>query len=180
MAHIQDEDVAVAQISMSSCKAYLQTLASFGVAVGDFYLLLGHTFEAQALPEGFARGEPRACYRNAAQLVFANPHLTYCEGYAMPSGLIPVHHAWCVARDGRVIDPTWPHCAQAEYFGIALSATWLMGKLATDGTWGLLAECIPRDWLAVEPTAYLDEAWLPEAERLQEFEAKRRSWRSLA
>lgn len=161
---------------MSDCEGYLGTLSKMGFAVGDFYLLLGRAFQAQALPPGYAKGEPRACYRNAAELAMRDPALTYCEGYARPQNLIPVHHAWCVTADGSVVDPTWPHCATAQYFGLALDTTWLLTKLAQDGMWGLLAEHIPRGWLDLPVTTYLAQGFLPDKAKLSEFEAKRKGW----
>lgn len=159
-----------------NCKSYLQLLASMKVAVGDFYLLLGHDFQASALPKSLGRGERRQCYRNAAMLAMEHPELVYCEGYACPKDLIPVHHAWCVTPTGTVVDSTWDAPAEAEYFGIALNTAWLRTRIENQTCWGLLAECIPREWLGFAPDAYLDANWLPDAARLREFEAKRAEW----
>lgn len=57
---------------------------------------------------------PKACFRNAA--MFAILHrLPYVEGYA--THMIPVHHAWCLDHDGRVIEVTWKTFG-SDYFGV--------------------------------------------------------------
>lgn len=85
--------------------------------------------EAEWYPEGkvkrWWRSEARACFRNAA--LFALEHrLPYIEGYAM--SIIPVHHAWCLDHDGRVIEVTWKELGSA-YFGVRFQP-----KLVTRGS----------------------------------------------
>ena len=57
-------------------------------------------------PKTFAgpHAEPKQCFSNALTLAHDNPALTYVEGRCM--GIIPFDHAWCVDRDGFVVDPT--------------------------------------------------------------------------
>jgi len=51
--------------------------------------------------------EEQQCYRNAQMAAIeGEPNVVYCDGMALPSGLIPVWHAW-VLVDGLVWDPTW-------------------------------------------------------------------------
>ena len=161
-------------------QSYLRMLSSMGAAVGDFYLLLGHQFTASALPLNIDRGEQRQCYRNAGELALSSSKLAYCEGFARPAGLIPVHHAWCVDACGQVVDPTWAQPELASYFGIALKRDWLKAQLRRRETWGLLSEYIPREWLAEHPAAFLHEDWVPEPERLSQYLEKRTLWRGKA
>lgn len=71
----------------------------------------------------FPRGEPGQCFANAQRLVINNAELTYVEGYAM--SVIPLHHAWCVDAEGRVMDVTWDRREGAEYFGAPISTHYL-------------------------------------------------------
>ncbi len=50
-------------------------------------------------------GVARQCYRNSFYLMESNPELTYVEGYCH-IGILPIEHAWCVDKKGKVIDPT--------------------------------------------------------------------------
>lgn len=67
------------------------------------------------------------CYRNSA-LLMMNDEFTYCEGYALKPGLIPLEHAWLLDRDGLVIDPTWPE--ECEYFGVPMKDEFVL-EMAT-------------------------------------------------
>lgn len=62
----------------------------------------------------WAHSLPQGCFRNAA--LFAMEHrLPYVEGYA--TSIIPVHHAWCLDHDGRVLELTWKELGK-DYFGV--------------------------------------------------------------
>lgn len=56
------------------------------------------------------------CYKNSYELMLRGPY-TYCEGYAIKKGLIPLEHAWVIDQEGNVIDPTWD--GECEYFGVS-------------------------------------------------------------
>lgn len=72
------------------------------------------------------RCEPKYCFQNALMIAKQRPELQYCEGFA--TNVIPTEHAWLVAADGRVVDPTWVLLFDdpswfgraADYFGIVL------------------------------------------------------------
>ncbi len=95
----------------------------------DLILTNGRFFEPTPLPKGLPKGEIKDCFRNA--FLLAHEHdLTYVEGYAR--GIIPVHHAWNVDKNGKVVDNTWcgtdskPSLRRnpvlgEEYFGVALN-----------------------------------------------------------
>lgn len=68
-----------------------------------------------------AKGPNGHCFHNATRHCIANEGrgLIYCEGFAIPPGLIPLHHAWLCTPQGEVFDPTatWEDCR--DYFGVA-------------------------------------------------------------
>ena len=71
-----------------------------------FTLMHGAAWTPAELPLDIPVGEARMCFKNAFELVMGDPRrYHYVEGYA--SGYIPVHHAWAVDQQGRVVDPTW-------------------------------------------------------------------------
>lgn len=89
----------------------------------------GHRYTAR--PE-------RRCYQNAARLMKTSRlGLRYCEGYAVrPDLAIPIHHAWCLDRDNRVIDVTWRNAAEAHYLGVAFTRP-EYARTAPTGSWSL-------------------------------------------
>lgn len=88
-------------------------------SVEDYILKEGRFFAPQPLPEGYMQRPMKACFYNSYRLAAcANGALRFCEGYASGS-LIPVHHAWCVDREDRVVDPTWDEPGTA-YLGVIL------------------------------------------------------------
>lgn len=130
------------------------------------YLLLGHVFQAAPLPRGVEMGEPRQCYRNAAQLAMEKPGLAYCEGYATVPGMgLPVHHAWCVDEGGRVLEVTWEPpkdgAPVSEYVGMAYRTDFLLEYLQRTGVWGMTGEFMPSFILEENPEAFLHPDWLP-------------------
>jgi hypothetical protein len=51
----------------------------------------------------------KACFQNAyCAAVASKGHLRYAEGYA-DGNIMPVHHAWNLDPEGRVVDTTWCH-----------------------------------------------------------------------
>lgn len=60
-------------------------------------------------------GERGMCYMNSFHAVIEDPSLTYMEGFCSTMG-IPIQHAWCLNRKGKVIETTLPNAE--GYFGI--------------------------------------------------------------
>ena len=149
-------------MDLSNCRRYLEGLSSIGARVGDFYLAFGRACRpGRAAPE---QGAARQCYYNAGMLALENPELAYVEGFGLRPGLIPVHHAWCLDPDGRVVETTWPFDEAAEYWGIPLRTDFLREQVRNSSTWGILAEHIPRDILDLHPSEYLHPAYAPSRE----------------
>jgi hypothetical protein len=104
-------------------------------------LRFGEEFEGRALPRGFERGEPKMCFRNAYQLAGPGSGLTYVEGFAFRSWLpvLPIHHAWCVDEDGRVVESTFEDpVPEDRYFGIRLPFSLVAEVALRTETYGVL------------------------------------------
>lgn len=101
----------------------------------DFLLRHGQVFPVRAMPPDVPMGLPRRCFSNAAELALRErDRFLYCEGYAL--AVIPTAHAWCLDRDGFVVDPTWP--AGEQYWGVAFRADYLYRTLLQNRQTGLL------------------------------------------
>jgi hypothetical protein len=96
----------------------------------EFLLHKGVDCQAQALPKRYSRMIPKQCFRNAAQLVQRRKGLQYCEGYFLrPDIGIPIHHAWAIDQENRVIDPTLDDPEAGEFIGypmaLAMRKQWI-------------------------------------------------------
>ena len=99
-------------------------LTSVYTGLEDFLLRAGESFSAIAAKRGGVRlMTPKQCFHNCGALVQRRADLTYCEGYAMKE-LIPIHHAWCIDSDGRVIEPTLRKPA-VEYIGVRFPTSYV-------------------------------------------------------
>lgn len=80
----------------------------------------GQRFESAPLPDDVAKGAFGECYRNASILVAMRENLRYAEGIATVKGMdgLSFLHAWAVDSKGRVVDPTWDHPEDNQYFGV--------------------------------------------------------------
>jgi hypothetical protein len=112
---------------------------------------------------GYRRGREKNCFSNAYQLAFAFDDLIYCEGLAF-SGLIPVHHAWCVDSDGNVVDATWREerfrelpVEQWEYVGVPFASDWVWKTAGRRKIYGILDE--PQLYRTELPPAAIAERY---------------------
>lgn len=95
----------------------------------DFILTHGRYFQGAACPDEYREhcGPMQRCYVNAMRAALAHPELTYFEGlYDVGGG--PVSHAWCVDRQGRIVELTFHPDGTDQYM--------LLGR----GVQGLAAE----------------------------------------
>jgi hypothetical protein len=152
------------------CKDFLLLLQSIGAEVADFYLLLGREWPSGPVPSlKIRRGVKKQCYQNAMKLAQSSPDtLAYCEGYALPKGLFPVHHAWCVTQEGVVVDPTWD-TPGSHYFGIALDTEFCWEWMVKTGYWGLLGEHVPAEVARLKPEQFVHQSWRNPAVQLERW-----------
>jgi hypothetical protein len=95
---------------------------------------------AASLPEGVKRGKMKECYRNAAMLAMENDDYTYCEGIAYSKAIngFPFNHAFCIDKEGNVVDPTWKD--GTAYYGIPFNTDFLRKTVVLTGVWGLIPD----------------------------------------
>ena len=119
-----------------------------------YEFLLEHGIEYRGTPwsefkgSGWRRKRERHCFQNAFHAA-VQYGLQYVEGYAY-AGLIPVHHAWNVDDQGRVVDFTWREANQNsspatwEYFGVTFDIEKLARFMRGRPTWSCLFD-LPYD-----------------------------------
>jgi hypothetical protein len=112
----------------------------------DYVLRHGKFFHRDAgrAEREFENTTARECFTNALMGAVWHDDLTYVEGYAW-NGLLPVHHAWLVDKEGRVFDPTWEaldhDLSDAVYLGVAFDTKYATRTVTEKGTDTLL------DWM---------------------------------
>jgi hypothetical protein len=86
--------------------------------MGDFLLQHAQWFEPpKAMPVW--RGPIKQCFHNA-RMASKRYGWQYVEGIA--NFIIPVHHAWCVDKQGNVKEVTWEKAGNL-YFGVVFTKT---------------------------------------------------------
>lgn len=102
--------------------------------MGPVDMLLREGKEFQTGPNTFlGYGLTKQCYRNALELAILKPDLyTYVEGYAI--NLLPVLHAWCIDKDGVVVEPTPNWEKGYSYFGIPFQTSYAKKMILHMGT----------------------------------------------
>jgi len=117
---------------------------AFGPNVyNDF--LLAHGREYPVGPNTFAgpRGQQHGCFLNATHLACMDSSMTYCEGKVSCIG-VPLDHAWCVDRNGVVVDPTLNgkmldgNERSAEYFGVPFTTAYILRASKFNKVYGVL------------------------------------------
>ena len=136
MSDIEDYLKGMSSLHESRCyESY--ALESGRLMIGEF-----------ALPEGVKRGEKKNCFANAYRLAMARDW-TYVEGWA--ANIIPMHHAWCLDDEGRLVDPTWDFEPGREYFGVDFDLEYVCVVLVKSGTFGVLYKPESFDLLLSNP-----------------------------
>ncbi len=143
----------------SNIRQYLQVLSNFKtdkphVHLSPYQRLLAIGVEYSCLPSPIKvpRGKPKACFENAFWLAMERPEeLTYVEGFAL--AMMPVHHAWVVDSENRVIDPTWK--GGSEYLGIPFDRDYLLASVTKSGMYSIMFNhCFP-EFVMDDPLKYL-------------------------
>ena len=117
---------------------YLHQLAQArgGVGYEAFVLKYGRRFIATPRPKGVRKRTNKLCFQNAFALASRDPSYIYAEGWA--TNLAHFHHAWCVTRDGVVVDPTWEHPEVCEYFGVPFQLVYVAKTILAHNRSGTL------------------------------------------
>ena len=124
---------------MSETKKFLEMMASAGSLTSEFILKYGREWHVSEFSFTGQRGKPGSCFMNASRLALESSDLTYVEGFA--ASVVPMHHAWCVRLDGKVVDPTWRSSSVVthdDYWGVAFSDEYLLTTTLANGVYGLL------------------------------------------
>ena len=115
---------------------------------GHFVLKNGKQWQSgHPLPDDVKPMKAKECFKNAAEMAIDSSRFIYCEGYGL--SIIPVMHAWCLDKDGNVIDPTWANFAfekGREYFGIAINTKYLITHLCKTERYGSLIDAWDSGW----------------------------------
>jgi len=116
----------------------LPTVDGGKTSIPGWILDHGMDFTYQPLPSDYRYGEVKHCFMNSFNLMMSNPDLIYCEGYG--SGIIPVHHAWCITRDGEVIDSTWrpDMVCDGTFLGVPMDREFVYESVMCNGWYGIL------------------------------------------
>lgn len=106
----------------------------------------------RAMPFGRTEiaGPIQQCYSNAFNAAMSNPDLTYCEGYTESCG-IPIEHAWCIDRRGKVIETTIRDREPRGYFGVPIRTDYLRKAIIKKKQHGFFDWMHPEVWVNVNP-----------------------------
>lgn len=137
-------------------RALVQIETDLYAKIGHFcpisHIVLKHGIERRGspLPPGIRKMRVKECFKNAFEISLDH-NLTYCEGLAVRTGLdIPIHHAWCVDDDKRVIDPTWRDAEECSYLGVEIEPFALLKVVARKRVYGFFTEQVGYDFEAME------------------------------
>lgn len=96
----------------------------------------GRFYTPRALPTDVSEGKIKDCFMNAWHLATERKDLTYVEGYAIGTAIIPVLHAWCVDKNGNVIDPTWG--TAKAYYGVSFPTDFVIKTAMSRKKFGII------------------------------------------
>ena len=138
---------------MSTLRAFLEQRTTPITPHNQYGLVFQHgrEFEPRRLPKPYTMGEQNDCFANSFKMMLRHDFI-YCEGYMLPSSdfPLPMLHAWCVDRDGNVLDRT---VSAGEYFGIPFKRAFVERIVMKYEMYGII-----NNWEAGYPMRNADPA----------------------
>ena len=108
----------------------------FVLKYGRPYLMNKHSISK------FPKGIPKQCYMNAFHLMESDPDLVYVEGFCS-IGIIPIEHAWCINKKGKVVDSTLKISKSkinpCGYFGVPFKKEYIYATALKTKYFGILS-----------------------------------------
>lgn len=150
---------------ISSIDSYLNLRESYiqdeeALKANQYFRNSGKHFTAHDIiqyPEFPFRVVQKQCFYNAQVLSGLDDTLAYFEGFYCPTGFVPVPHAWCVNKSGKVVDPTCQTFGFQvdEYFGLEIDRNMFLNYIIKHaGTESQLNEYLKRE-LALSRVSHL-------------------------
>jgi hypothetical protein len=122
-------------------KQYIGMVAGMhGDSPNAYKMLLEHGHAYEVDDKSFIGGKPQQCYRNATMAVWADPSLTYVEGFVGVHG-VPIAHAWTTDATGKVRDVTLGKSSKdivTGYYGVPFKKDFLSETLLRSKVYGIL------------------------------------------
>jgi hypothetical protein len=84
------------------------------------------------------KGPRHQCFASSAKLAIANADYTYVEGFTSgPNFPLPIHHAWVVDKNDRVLETTIKNHTDYQYIGVKIPTDKMIKELLRNETYGL-------------------------------------------
>lgn len=140
-------------------QAQTEGYCRLGSLIHAYVMQRGLLFKAAPLPKKVAQGQKRECFANATHLAVHNEdRYAYVEGYAYSTVGLVTSHAWCVTREGEVIDPTWDTPEQCAYLGIPVHPDFLVEQMRQTEVYGVFGE-MPSIAMLATPVHRMVHPW---------------------
>ena len=108
------------------------------MSIQEFVLKHGKHYPARKTVENVPSSTPKECFKNALELAWSSIEYTYCEGFISVHG-VPIQHAWCVNKNGLVVDPTiQTPKSDYEYFGVCFNTEFVTKSVLKRKRYGII------------------------------------------